>query len=39
MTIARLRPRGGGIEAARVHEDWCPCNDKNIHHAHIAAAD
>jgi len=30
---------GRGIEAARVHEDWCPCNDKNIHHAHIAAAD
>ena len=29
---------GWGIEAARVHGDWCPCNYKNIHHASTAAA-
>ena len=28
---------GRGIEAARVQEDWCPCIDKNIHHARTAA--
>ena len=30
---------GRGIEAARVHEDRCCCNDKNIHHARTAATD